>query len=214
MTQPLSCASSVNAARSADQPGSGGSAPTLAHQFVIKPIDHKTARPFVEQWHYSKCLPTGKNICYGLFEGETDLHAVIVYGIGVNPYQARFLGVERVLEIKRMCRSEPPRGYQLSRFIAITLRFIRREHDPQCIVAFADPEQGHEGTVYKASGFERHGMTNAEWHVIDKNGVKRHRRYAYRYAKRNGCTIAQARDMLGLTRIQTLPKIRWIKRLT
>ena len=200
-------------ARPTTQSGDGGSTPTSALHFVIKPITHAIAKPFIERWHYSGCIPTGQNICYGLYHGE-ELYAAIVYGIGVNPYQARFLGVERVLEIKRMCRSEPPReGFPLSRLIALTTRFVRKVHDPQCIVAFADPEHGHVGTVYKAAGFERHGLTNAEWHVIDKDGVKRHRRYAYRHAKRNGCTIAESRVALGLTRSQTAPKIRWIKRL-
>lgn len=206
-------AGSSNGECPAHQRGDGGSNPTPALQFFIRPVDYHTAKPFIEQWHYSGCIPKGKNICYGLYHGD-DLYAVIVYGIGVNPYQARFLGVERVLEIKRMCRSEPAReGFPLSRLIALTTRFVRREHDPQCIVAFADPEHGHEGTVYKAAGFERHGLTNAEWHVVDVNGVKRHRRYAYRYARRNGCSIAEARTALGLTRSQTAPKIRWIKRL-
>lgn len=206
-------ADSSTVEHSTHQSRDGGPNPTSALQFVIHPIDHPTARAFVEQWHYSRCLPTGKNIPFGLYHGP-DLYAVIVYGIGVNPYQARFLGVERVLEIKRMCRSEPPReGFPLSRLIALTIRMVKREHDPQCIVAFADPEQGHEGTVYKAAGFERHGLTNAEWHVVGADGVKRHRRYAYRYARRNGCTIAEARKVLGLTRVQTAPKIRWVKRL-
>jgi hypothetical protein len=205
-------AGSTNEVRPTHQPGDGGSNPTSALQFVIRPVDHGTAKSFIEKWHYSKCIPTGKNILYGLYAGES-LYAVIVYGIGVNPYQARFLGVRSVLEIKRMCRSEPPLGYQLSRFIAITLRFVRKDYDPDCIVAFADPEQGHEGTVYSASGFARHGMTNAEWHVIGEDGVKRHRRYPFRYAQRNGCTIAEARERLGLKRIQTLPKIRWVKML-
>ncbi len=113
-----------------------------------------------------------------------------------------------------MCRVEPRLDYQLSRFIAVTTRFIRREYNPQCIVAFADPEHGHEGTVYKASGFTRHGETNAEWHVVDKDGKKRHRRYPFRYARRHGCTIGEARTLLGLTRVQTKPKIRWVKMLT
>lgn len=198
-----------------NQPGNGGSNPTSALQFLIHPVSYAIAKPFIERWHYSRCIPKGKNICYGLY-AAAELYAVIVYGIGVNPYQARFLKVDRVLEIKRMCRSEPPLpGFPLSRLIALTTRFICRDHPPapQCIVAFADPEHGHEGTVYKATGFTRHGETNPEWHVVGTDGVKRHRRYAYRYSRRKGCSIAEARMALGLTRVQTLPKIRWVKYL-
>ena len=186
----------------------GGSTPTPPHQYIIREIDHKTARDFVERWHYSHRIPTGKNLCYGLY-GD-GLYAVIVYGIGVNPYQARFLGVEKCLELKRMCRREPKEDYQLSRFIRLTIRFLGRKERFGAIVAFADPEQGHEGTVYKASGFEYRGLTAPEWHLVGADGIKRHRRFAYRMAKREGISTAEARDKLGMKRIQTAPKHRWV----
>ena len=188
----------------------GGSTPTLTLQdYHINSINHAEAKAFIEYWHYSKRMPTGKNFCFGLFWRE--LYAVIVYGIGVNPYQAAFLGVNTVLEIKRMARTEPKEMYPLSRFMAITLKLLRRKTEFDAIVAFADPEYGHEGTVYKASGFQHLGMTNAEWHLIDGQGVKRHRRFAYRYAKRNSCTTIKARERLGLTRAITLPKHRYVR---
>lgn len=204
---------SLNKERPANQSENGGEIPTPARQnFNIRPVPHWEAKTFIEKWHYSKRMPTGKNICYGLFH-NSELYAVIVYGIGVNPYQAKFLKVEKVLEIKRMCRSEPSKNYPLSRFIALTTKFVTKENPTQAIVAFADPEQGHEGTVYNASGFARHGTTNAEWHLIDESGVKRHRRFAYRYSRRKGCSIDDARKELKLKRVQTLPKIRWVKYL-
>jgi hypothetical protein len=177
---------------------------------LIRPIDNKTAEKWVVKWHYSHRIPTGKNIRYGLY-ANGNLYAVIVYGIGVNPYQARFLGVNRVLEIKRMCRAEPALNYPLSRFIAISSKMVAKEYPFDCLIAFADPEQGHEGTVYKASGFRLHGMTNAEWHLEDENGEKRHRRFAFRHARRNGKTISESRKELNLKRIQTAPKYRWIR---
>ena len=187
----------------------GGSSPTPSLHFYIAPITHQQARKHVECWHYSQRMPTGKNICFGVFH-EAGLYAVIVYGIGVNPYQASSLGVSSVLEIKRMCRSEPREDYPLSRFIRLTLRKL---NPIDAVVAFADPEQGHEGTVYKAAGFAHEGMTAAEWHLVGEDGVQRHRRYAYRMARRNGLTVSQARDTLKMTRRQSAPKHRWVLRL-
>ena len=177
----------------------------------IKLILNSEAKVFVERWHYSKRIPTGKNICYGAFK-KGELYAVIVYGIGVNPYQSKFLGVNNVLEIKRMCRVEPAdTTMPMSKFISKTSRLVYREFPYDCLIAFADPAQGHEGGVYKASGFTMHGKTNAEWHLIDEAGVIRHRRYAYRYAKRNGISAQQSREQLGVKRIQTPPKFRWVR---
>jgi hypothetical protein len=188
----------------------GGATPTSALHFVIRKITNKTAEQWVTRWHYSRRMPTGKNICYGLY-ANGQLYAVIVYGIGVNPYQAKFLGVKQVLEIKRMCRSEPALPYPLSRFIALTAKMVAKEYAHDCLIAFADPDHGHEGTVYKASGFRMHGMTNAEWHLEDEHGEKRHRRYAFRYARRNGKSVAESRADLKLKRVQTSPKYRWIR---
>lgn len=193
------------------QRGDGGLSPTSALQFYISRVSHRIAKDFIERWHYSHKLPTGLNICYGLWYGD-ELYAVIVYGLGVNPYQSEFLGVQQAVEIKRMVRSEPKLAdYPLSRFIGLTAKFLRAEIFYDCIVAFADPEHGHEGTVYKAAGFTLHGQTNAEWHTVDKHGNKRHRRFAFRHARRNDITIAESRDVLELSRVQTEPKLRWVR---
>jgi len=174
-------------------------------------MPHTEAKSFVESWHYSKRMPTGQNFNYGCWHGNY-CYAVIVYGCGVNPYQAAYLGVDSVVEIKRMCRREPKENFQLSKLIGLTTRWLRKTVEFDAVVAFADPEHGHEGTVYKASGFKHEGMSNAEWHLIDENGEKRHRRFAFRMARRNGITVEEARNRLSVERIQTQPKHRWVRR--
>lgn len=186
----------------------GGSTPT-SPLWRIDPIQHQEAKQFVESWHYSKRMPTGQNICFGLRQ-KGRLYAVTVYGIGVNPYQAEYLGVKSVVELKRMCRREPKEQYQLSRLIRLTWRMIRRKQAYEALVAFADPAQGHEGTVYKAAGFTYRGLTNAEWHVIDKDGNLRHRRFVQRTAERRGISISEARNELGVRRVKMPPKHRWV----
>jgi hypothetical protein len=206
------CGGSSKLEQGAFQLQDGGENPTSPLHFHISSAQHKQTKLFVERWHYSHRIPTGKNICFGLWS-EGSLYAVIVYGIGVNPYQAKFLGVESVIEIKRMCRSEPKKPYELSRFIRLTLKMARKLMKFDAVVAFADPEQGHEGTVYKATGFNHEGRTNPEWHLIGNDGEQRHRRFAYRMAKRNGITVAEARETLGMKRVKTEPKHRWVLRL-
>jgi hypothetical protein len=187
-----------------------GSNPSAPLHYIIEPIRHDAAKDFVERWHYSHLMPTGKNICYGL-KRKGSIYAVIVYGIGVNPYQAQFLGVDSCIEIKRMCRREPKEDYFLSRFINLTTKIIKRSKDFDAVVAFADPEHGHQGTVYKAAGYEYSGLTNPEWHLEDEFGNRFHRRIAYRMARRNKIEIGEARNELNLHRIKTEPKHRWVR---
>lgn len=179
-------------------------------------IDHRLAKPFIEEWHYSGKCPTGKNIFFGCYDGA-GLYAVADYGIGVNPYQATFLSRESSLdvtndalvELKRLCRIEPRNDdMPLTKFLSQCHRQLKQE-GVRFVVSFSDPEHGHTGGIYRAANFIHLGQSNPEFHLVDADGVVRHRRYAYRYAQRNGVTTAQARDDLGLTRIKTAPKDRW-----
>lgn len=187
----------------------GGSIPTVTL------IDHRSTKTMVETWHYSKRMPTGMNICFGWWIDDA-LYAVAVYGIGVNCYQARFLrsaGVEvgdkEIIELKRLARVEPRRDdMPLTKFLAVCHRSLKKTY--RVVVSFSDPEHSHSGTVYRAANFKDFGETNPEWHLIDEAGNVRHRRFAFRYARRNGVTVEQARIELGVKRKKCLPKRRWV----
>jgi hypothetical protein len=56
----------------------------------IEIVDTETVRSFVELWHYSGVLPTGRNVCFGWFIGS-ELYAIAVYGDGINQIQHRYL---------------------------------------------------------------------------------------------------------------------------
>ena len=182
----------------------------------VKEIPLATSRPFIERWHYSGCVPTGKNIFLGWYTG-TLLYAVADYGVGVNPYQAAFLSrttghdvtKTNLLELKRLCRIEPKNpSLPLTAFLSRCHKLLKRLGYTY-IISFSDPGHGHNGGIYKAANFTYLGTTNPEYHAIDKDGNIRHRRYYYRYARRNGVTMAEARTELGLRRVKTAAKDRW-----
>lgn len=182
---------------------------------MIKKIDHTTAREFIEKWHYSHVCPTGKNIFFGWYDGDL-LYAVADYGIGVNPFQVSFLSRElnkdvcNLLELKRLCRIEPKNEKMpLTKFISGCHRILRQE-GYEYIISFSDPHYGHNGGIYKASNFRHMGKTNPERHAVDAEGNIKHRRFYYRYARRNGLTMKQARDELGLKVLKMEPKDRWL----
>lgn len=180
-------------------------------------IDTTTAGPFIERWHYSGRVPTGKNLFYGWYDETNDLYAVADYGIGVNPYQAAYLSRitgknvqhQHLLELRRLCRREPKReDMPLTQFLAQCHKLLRQT-GYKYVVSFSDPAYGHTGGLYKAANFEHLGVTASERHVMDSEGNVRHRRLAFRHARRNGCSIQESRDALGLRVIVTPPKDRW-----
>lgn len=194
----------------------------------IRKIPINIARPFIEKWHYSKCCPTGKNIFFGWFikgnslELEMDLfsetlYAVIDYGIGINPQAANYLANEtgkdvttdNLLELTRLCRIEPKIDkLPLTKLISKCNKILGTE-GYKYIVSYSDPSHGHTGGIYKAANFINLGKTEAIQHNIDRDGKFHHRRYCYKYAKRNHISMPQARIDLGLDLIKTLPKDRW-----
>jgi hypothetical protein len=192
-----------------------GSKPIPSHKFEVRLISQKEAKPFIERWHYSKRCPTGKNIFFGAYLGDT-LYAVADYGIGVNPAQAAYLArvtglpvtKSNLMELKRLCRIEPPMDLKLTKFLRICHVLLRRE-GVKFVVSFSDPANGHHGGIYKAANFIHLGKSNAEWHLVDKNGRLRHRLYAFRYARRKGIPLVQARHELGVERVRTVAKDRW-----
>lgn len=190
----------------------------------IATISYDVAAPFIRRWHYSHSVPKGSHIFFGWYRTDGSLYAVADYGNGVNPHQWAYL--RRVLdaphlamtswtELKRLCRIDPKdESMPLTRFLSRCHRRLRREHDIKVVIAFSDPAHGHTGALYKAANFVHMGQTQQEWHVIDQSGIQQHRRLAYRYARRHGISIEQARQQLGLARVKTLRKDRWVIRLS
>ena len=186
----------------------------------VELISLEESRPFIEKWHYSGVVPTGQNIFFGWYDNTGKLYAVADYGIGVNPYQAPFLSritgfiVENknLLELKRLCRVEPKQNKPLTRFLSLCHKKLKKM-GYKYVVSFSDPEEKHNGGIYKAANFLHLGQTNPEMHLIDKDGNKRHRRYAYRHARRNGIHVSKSREILGVSPVKTMPKDRWFLKI-
>jgi hypothetical protein len=200
-------------------------------------INYRMAQPFIERWHYSHKAPTGKNVYFGWFVDGL-LYAAADYGIGVNQNQEKFLSELTGLpvtkgslyELKRLCRIEPRNSaYPLTKFLAFCHRLLRKQHGIRFIVSFSDPAHNRfekqrsgisyeSGGIYRAANFLYLGKTNTEWHVTDKDGVVRHRLFAYRYMTRHNRSLTagqpyidlrEARNRLKLRRVITPAKDRW-----
>jgi len=189
----------------------------MGSDLQFKKSSYWTAQAVVERWHYSRCMPTGKHVCFE-WSCEEAPYVVAVYGNGVNPYQAAYLtkitGLQimntNYLELTRLARIEPKReDAPLTKFLSLCHRALR-ETGIEWIVSFSDPEQAHTGGIYRAANFFPAGKTAPEWHLIDRDGNKHHRRLAYRHSRRNDMTVAQSREELGLLRVKTQQKQRWL----
>ncbi len=188
-------------------------------RFYAHVIGLGEARPFIEAFHYSGSVPTGPNTFFGAYV-DGDLYAVAAYGSGANKNQESWLAELTSLPVtrgnltilKRLCR-KGERGNSripMTQFLAFCHRELREFFGIRYIMTFSDPAAGHDGGLYRAANFIHLGTTKSEQHVQDANGRIMHRRGVYHYRRRCGVeTVAEVRDMLGLSLIMTPPKDRW-----
>lgn len=161
MSVLIVCADSVAGSTSDDQSEGGGSNPTSALQISFKEITSNEARQAYANWHYLKDTRFLSKVNFGAFF-QGSFEGAISYGSpNASDLKGCFTRQNQIgwWEIKRLVLSPRcPRNSE-SRFIAITLKLLRKIHKVEGVVTYADSSQGHVGTIYKASGFESRGLT-------------------------------------------------------
>ncbi len=132
-----------------------GPIPTAAlHSIMIKPIPVVAAKRLVERHHYLHSLPGGTKLTLGVFTGEELLGTVV---LGAGPANAFSLvhgaTPDDSLCLTRLWLSDRlPRNSE-SHVVAIVLRTMKQHTSIKFMVTYADPAQGHLGTIYQACGW-------------------------------------------------------------
>jgi hypothetical protein len=171
---------------------------TNVKDFVVKPTTIQYVRDFVETWHYSSSV-NGLRISkvFGLFY-EHNLIGSMIYGpLGMANTWKKYANSENeVIELRRLCCIDNTPKNTESYFIGKTLRWLKKNTDYKVVVSYADTFHNHQGTIYKASNFEYHGLTakgrviqfeNKLYHDkcirtyhVDRTGLKRLKPFAQR----------------------------------
>jgi hypothetical protein len=142
----------------------GGSIPTSPLQLLFREIGPNAAAIVYRRWHYLGDQGFISRINFGAYF-EQVIEGAISYGppnaTDLDGYWTRHTQ-EQWWEIKRLVMSPKCPKNSESRFIAITMKLLRRLVEVRGIVTYADDGQGHVGTIYKASGFTSLGMTAAK----------------------------------------------------
>ena len=131
----------------------------------VRRVENKTAYPFLLDIHYAKRIPS-ISFAFGLFDGKM-LTGVITYGTPMSSTLRKHVcGAEnmtKVLELNRLCLLHNEKN-EASFLIAKSLKLLPA---PSVVVSFADPSQGHSGTVYQASNFGYYGMSEkrTDWKI-------------------------------------------------
>lgn len=133
--------------------------------YSVKPIHRNQCAKFILEIHYAKRWPS-ISYAYGLFY-DAELVGVVTYGTPPSaPLRRGIAGDEYsgdVLELNRLCLLNN-RKNEASMLVGRSLKMLPPR---KFIVSFADTEQGHIGTVYKASNFGYYGLSakRTDWKV-------------------------------------------------
>lgn len=123
-----------------------------------------------ERFHYSRSVPTPPLVPFGVWERD-DFRGVVVFSRGASaaigsPFS---LTQREVCELTRVALHE--HSAPVSRIVAVALRLLRRHSTGlRLVVSFADPAQGHVGTIYQAGGWTYIGQTRPTRYWRDPTG--------------------------------------------
>jgi hypothetical protein len=129
---------------------------------MVKPVPFAIVRQLLEGEHYLHSFPGGTKLAFGAFVGIRLLGALT---LGAGPAYAYSL-VDRAnpndcLTLSRFWLSDELPPNSESRFIGIVMRALKRNTGLRFLVSYADPAQGHLGTIYQATGWVYTGLSQA-----------------------------------------------------
>lgn len=129
-------------------------------KLLIAPCSFEAAKFAVLNWHYSKTMPSGKLVKFGVWENDKFIGAVI-YGRGANNNLAKSLNLKTTecCELVRVALTT--HITHVTRIVAITLKLLKKLNSGLLVVAsYADEtNQGHKGVIYKAGNWTYRGKS-------------------------------------------------------
>ncbi|PVV82559.1 DNA methyltransferase [Dehalogenimonas alkenigignens] len=140
-----------------------GSIPTAALQLlVVKPVPFVAAKALLVKHHYLHSMPGGTRLAFGVLKDDRLLGA-LTFGAGpANAYRlVANAAPDDCLTLSRLWLSDELPANSESRVMGIALSALKKHTDFKFIVSYADPSQGHLGTIYQATGWTYTGLSEA-----------------------------------------------------
>ena len=167
--------------------------------YTIHSIDRKLANDIQIKNHYlhtkASCIQA-----FALQDQTNSILGVILYGNPTAPTTINICGEsnrKNVIEITRLwIQDDTPKNTE-SFFIANTIKRVQKS----IIVAFADPDAEHIGTVYQASNFYYTGKSNRGGKVIAIKNNKIHNKTLWKQYK----TATKIKEVYGAENVYYKP---------
>lgn len=174
----------------------------------VAPCSREAATYAVMQWHYSKVMPSGRLIHFGVWE-HGHFIGTVIFGRGANKDLVRPYGLKQTEGCELVRVALTAHDAPVSQIIAVTLRELKRTNPGmRLIVSFADPEQNHHGGIYQAGNWIYAG-TSASTKRFTIHGKEVHNQTVSQYGTASLTWIRANIDPAATAR-QPPPKHRYI----
>lgn len=147
---------------------------------LVAPCSHEAAKYAVEHWHYSESMPTPPIVKFGVWEGGKYI-GCILFSRGGNNNLLKPFGLEQTqgCELTRIALGN--HVTPVTRIMSIAMKALSKATPSlRLIVSYADPNEGHAGTIYQAANWIYTGQTSADVRYVDRQGRKWHSRQVSR----------------------------------
>lgn len=174
------------------------------------------AQIFLSQFHYDGYGRSAKSI-YAATNGNRIISVAKFCSQG-RQGTAKAIGLEAqdILELDRFCIHDEHHDKNLGSYLMSRyLKRLKKDHSSlKAVVSFADPEQGHDGTLYKASNWKEMGKTSSSYYYISPKGdIIKKRTFYYQVRPQMaefGLSESQVAEALGFQKKKTLPKSKFV----
>lgn len=149
-------------------------------RYEVKRVDCKTAKEYIRKHHYSHGSHNAPSPCYALYEKDAIIGCLMFATPCSEAVRSSIFGSEykdSVIELHRLHILDITPKNTESWFIARCLKLLKEDRpQTKAIISFSDTTEGHNGTIYQASGFYFIGKTSPTTFYVDENGRLRHPR--------------------------------------
>ena len=193
----------------------------MIEHIQVRPIPVPFAKQLLVRHHYLHSFPGGTQHCFGIFL-ENRFMGAITFGVGPTNAHRLVDGAEArdCLTLTRLWLDDELPKNSESRVIGLCLRALRKHTGVKFVLSYADPAQGHVGTIYQATNWIYTGLSSAMPLYDIGDGVLRHSRtlshatgsHSMRHFADHGIDVKKIPQAAKHRYIYFLDK-RWRKRL-
>jgi len=129
--------------------------------WLVRPVPRVAVERFIEANHYSGSINgVNSTYCFALLDPDNALKGAALFGeMATTSWRAYGERESDVLELRRLCCVDDTPKNAESFLIGGCIRWLRRNTEVKILVSYADPNYGHEGTIYRATNWRYEGLT-------------------------------------------------------